>query len=151
MRDALQKRHDTVMQYVCVKRPTSGFVPSFSFWTRSTDAPKDAVFSYLAVSVYISLSRSHTNTSKKRGGGSLEKKCRVKIHLYVTAVRGLHLIVRKRDGQGDGTLHDRAVANPLEKKRLAWTRTKEYYLELREYVCTWILISTRFFWFFSVR
>lgn len=75
MRDVLRKRHDTVMQYVCVKPPTSGFVPPFSFLDAiDRCSEKAAVFSYLTVSVYILPSRSHTNTSERSGGGSFEKK-----------------------------------------------------------------------------
>ena len=77
---------------------------------RSTDALKDAVFSYLAVSVYISPSRAHTNTSKKRGKDSFEK-CEVKIYPRVTPIRVFLPITRK----GDCTVYDRAVANLFEK------------------------------------
>lgn len=73
MRDALQKRLDTVMQYVCVKPPTSGFVPPFSFWTRSANAAGDTAGSFLiprdTAGIYFSIAIAHTSAGKKRGGG----------------------------------------------------------------------------------
>jgi len=121
MCDALRKRHDTVMQYVCVKPPTSGFVPPFSFWMRSTDAPKDTVFSYLAVSgIYFSIAIAHKYQQKAR-----QKQLRKNVESRSIPMLLPFECSSLSCGKQTARLCDRAVANSPEKMRFVRKRTRK--------------------------
>lgn len=89
-RDALQKRLDTVMQYVCVKPPTSGFVPPFFGHDRQMLRKIPRLFLYYVIlSVYISLSRSRTQVSTKSATEAVSEEGRVEIYVTIVPVAPL--------------------------------------------------------------